>query len=49
MSTLQQALQHNLSFKKVHRVISYRQTAWLKPYIGKNTELRKCSKNKFEK
>ena len=25
-STLQQALQHNLSFKKVHRVISYRQT-----------------------
>ena len=49
MSTLQQALQDNLSLKKIHRVISYRKTAWSKPYIDKNTELRKCSKNKFEK
>ena len=49
MSTLQEALQHNLSLKKIHRVISYRKTAWSKPYIDKNTELRECSKNEFEK
>ena len=49
LSTLKQALDHGLSLKKVHRVISFRQEAWLKPYIDKNTELRKCAKNDFEK
>ena len=37
LSTLKQALDHGLSLKKVHRVISFRQEAWLKPYIDKNT------------
>ena len=36
---LKQALDHGLILKKVHRVIEFRQEAWLKPYIDMNTEL----------
>ena len=43
--TLKQALLHGLEFKKVQRVISFRQEAWLKPYIDKNTKLRKDAKS----
>ena len=46
---LKQALNHVLVFKRVHSVISFRQEAWLKPYIDLNTELRKNTKNEFEK
>ena len=46
---LKQALLHGLILKKVHRAISFNQEAWLKPYIDKNTELRKNAKNNFEK
>ena len=49
ISALKQALNHGLVFKKLHRVISFRQEAWLNPYIDKNTELRKNAKNDFEK
>ena len=47
--SLKQALRHWLILKKVHRVIQFNQKAWLKPYIDMNTELRKQSKNDFEK
>ena len=46
---LKQAINHGLIFKKVHRVIQVNQEAWLKPYIGMNTKLRKEAKNDFEK
>ena len=46
---LKQALDHGLILKKVHRVIEFRQEAWLKPYIDMNTELWKEAKNEFEK
>ena len=46
---LKQALNHRLILKKVHKVIKFNQDAWLKPYIGMNTGLRKKAKNDFKK
>ena len=42
---LKHALNHKLVLKKAHRVITFNQNAWLKPYIDMNTDLR----NDFEK
>ena len=49
IATLKQALNHGLKLMKVHSAISFRQEAWLKPYIDKNTELRTDAKYDFEK
>ena len=46
---LKEALNPGLKLIRVHSVISFRQEAWLKPYIDSNTELRKNAKNEFEK
>ena len=49
ISALKQALDHGLIFKKVHNNLEFKQRAWMKPYIDKNTKLRSESKNDFEK
>ena len=46
---LDQALKHGLILEKVHRVIEFDQSAWLKPFIDFNTQLRTQGKNDFEK
>ena len=47
--SIKQTLNHGIILKKVHRVIRFNQKTWLKTYIDMNTELRKQSKNDFEK
>ena len=44
-----QKLNHLLVLKKVHRVITFNQNAWLKIYIDMNTKLRQKAKINFEK
>ena len=49
IKTLNQALNHGLKLKKVHRVIEFQHSNWMKPYIMLNTRLRTSEKNEFEK
>lgn len=45
---LKKCLNHGLILKKVHRVITFKQSAYLKNYIDLNTELRQKAKSAFE-
>ncbi|KAK0056091.1 hypothetical protein Bpfe_014492 [Biomphalaria pfeifferi] len=47
--TLKLYLKLGMNLTKVHRVISFHQTAWLKPYIDFNTEKRKQSSDVSQK
>ena len=47
--TLKQCLELGMKLTAVHRGISFHQSSWMEPYIRKNTELRKCAANSFEK
>ena len=47
--TLRQCLELGMRIKSVHRGISFYQSPWMEPYIRKNTKLRMCAANNFEK
>ena len=49
IETLNQALKHGLILEKIHRAIEFDQSAWLKPYIDMNIELRAKTSNDFKK
>ena len=46
---LQQYLKMGIEITAVYRGINFLQSAWMEPYIRKNTELRKKAANSFEK
>ena len=49
VKALKQALDHGLVLKEIHRVIQFKQSAWMKEYIDFNTTLRTAAKNDFKK
>ena len=49
IKALDQALKHDLKLKKVHRVIEFEESKWMKADIMLNTKLRKEAKNEFER
>ena len=49
INILKYYLQQGMKLKKVNKVISFKQKAWLKPWIDFNTEKRKKATSDFEK
>ena len=45
IKALNQALKHGLKVKRLHRVIEFQQSKWMKAYVILNTSLRKDAKN----
>ena len=49
IQALDKALRHGLVLEKIHRVIGFNQSDWMKSYIDFNTKLRTLATNDFEK
>ena len=49
ISALKQGPSHGFELEKVHRIIMFKQSAWLKPYIDNNSELSQEAKSGFGK
>lgn len=46
---LKQCLRSGLRLLKIHRILKFKQKAWLKPYIDLNTHMRSLASSDFEK
>lgn len=46
---LQLCLEQGLVLRKIHKILKFKQSAWLEPYITLNTNHRKSATNEFEK
>ena len=46
---LKQYLSKGLALKKVHRILEFKQSDWMKPYINFNTQKRKEATNEADK
>ena len=46
---LQQCLELGMKLKKIHRILKFKQKAWMKPYIDFNTERKKETTNEADK
>ena len=47
--TLLFCLDQGMELTKVHRAITFKKSAWMKPYIDLNTKIRTQATNEFEK
>ena len=48
-ANLKQAMEHGLKLRKVHRVLRFRQSCWMKPYIDMNNDVRANTTSKTKK
>ena len=46
---LQQCLELGMKFKKIHRILKFKQSDWMRPYIDFNTQKRTISNNEADK
>lgn len=46
---LQLYLDLGMQIKEIHKILEFRQEAWMKPYIELNTEMRKKATSTFQK
>ena len=46
---LKQAVKHGIKIKKTHRILRFKQKAWMKPYIELNNRVRTNAKSKTKK
>ncbi|VEN53641.1 unnamed protein product [Callosobruchus maculatus] len=46
---LKQAIANGLVLKKIHKILKFKQSPWLKPYIELNSRLRAAASTTFEK
>ena len=46
---LKQCLELGMKLKKIHKILKFKQSDWMRPYIDFNTQKRAITNNKSEK